>query len=510
MKSTFLDELSNDLFELLDKAEDYNVIIQAGDPINPKEFKAHSVLLRARSGYFRSALSNDWPRKSGDLIVFRKPNIPSGIFEIILKYIYSGIIELDQLDGADLLRLMLASDELQLPILISHAQDHLIKAQPEWINQTLVPILHIVCHHGTFGKLRDYTLKTVCASPQILFESKDFLNLEESVLLYLLKRDDLIWNEINIWDHVIKWGIANTTQSKLNDNISNWSDKDFEDLEFTLHRCIPLIRFALISSGDFFHKIRKPFRKLLPPLIEEQILQFYLDPESRLHNIFLPRNISSDPIDSVLIDGRHTTLISNWIDKKDKKLNLKRKNPYKFNLLIRASRDGFGVDVFHNQCDSIARTLVLAKVKGSNQIVGGYNPVKWNLSENSHGTSMGIHKSFKKFGSTMDSFLFSFNDTHNPTMAILSRISESLEDEAIYFSHNYGPCFGQNDLHMVDQSWNCRKTSYSNEILEGSSNFIADDYEVFQILENDGLKEKKTEVLEERRMFIHSFDGYIR
>ncbi|CAG8825852.1 23634_t:CDS:2, partial [Racocetra persica] len=101
-------------------------------------------------------LSNDWPRKSGDLIVFKKPNIPSGIFEIILN----GVIELDQLDGADLLRLMLASDELQLPILITHAQDHLIKTQAEWINQTLVPILHIVCHHGTFGKLRDYTLKT--------------------------------------------------------------------------------------------------------------------------------------------------------------------------------------------------------------------------------------------------------------------------------------------------------------------------------------------------------------
>ncbi|CAG8442340.1 4400_t:CDS:2 [Cetraspora pellucida] len=247
---------------------------------------------------------------------------------------YIGIIELDQLDGADLLRLMLASDELQLPILITHAQDHLIKTQAEWINQTLVPILHIVCHHGTFGKLRDYTLKTVY----------------------------------------------------------------FEDLEFTLHRCIPLIRFAHVTSSDFFHKIRKPFRKLLPPLIEEQILQFYLDPESRVHN----------------------------------------------------------------------------------------------------------------FGSTLDSFIFSFNDTHNPTMATLSRIHDSLDEEAIYFSHSYGPCFGQNDLHMVDQSWNCRKTSYNYEILVDRSNFIADDYEVFQVVENDGLKEKKTEVLEERLMFIHSFDGYIR
>ncbi|CAG8544991.1 8823_t:CDS:2, partial [Racocetra fulgida] len=312
------------------------------------------------------------------------------------RYIYSGIIELDQLDGADLLRLMLASDELQLPILITHAQDHLIKTQSEWINQTLVPILHIVCHHGTFGKL-----------------------------------------------------------------------------------------------------LRKPFRKLLPSLIEEQILQFYLDPESRVHNVFLPRNITSGPIDSVLIDGRHATLISNWIDRKDTKLNLKRKNPYKFNLLVRASKDGFGVDVFHNRCDSVARTLVLAKVKGTNQIVGGYNPIKWNFSENSHGTSVGPHKSFKKFGSTSDSFIFSFNDTLNPTMATLSRLHESLDDEAVYFSHSYGPCFGQNDLHMVDQSWNCRKTSYNHEILPGRSNFIADDYEVFQIVENDGLKEKKTEVLEE-------------
>ncbi|KAF0488011.1 BTB-domain-containing protein [Gigaspora margarita] len=185
MKSTFLDELSNDLFELLDKAEDYNVIIQAGDPINPKEFKAHSVLLRARSGYFRSALSNDWPRKSGDLIVFRKPNIPSGIFEIILKYIYSGIIELDQLDGADLLRLMLASDELQLPILISHAQDHLIKAQPEWINQTLVPILHIVCHHD-----QSWNCRKTSYSNEILEGSSNFI-ADDYEVFQILENDGL-------------------------------------------------------------------------------------------------------------------------------------------------------------------------------------------------------------------------------------------------------------------------------------------------------------------------------
>ncbi|CAG8727378.1 750_t:CDS:2, partial [Acaulospora morrowiae] len=468
-----LQELSNDLLGLLEKSEDYNVIIRAGGNSNYKEFKAHSILLRIRSGYFRSALSSELTRKCEEPVVFKKPNIPSEIFEIILKYMYCGVVELEKLDGADLLRLMLASDELQLPSLIIHAQEHLIKHQSEWIKQTLVPILHIVCHRGAFEKLRDYTLKYVCSHSKDIFESKDFTSLEESILLYLLKREDLIWEEIKIWEHVIKWGIANTMQTKLHEDVRKWTDQDFEALEFTLRRSIPLIHFVDISSSDFFNKVRYPYRKLLPSALEEQVLRYHLDPDSRTRDVLLPRNIPPELIESNIIDSRHTALISNWIDKMDLKLNFQRKNPYKFKLLIRASRDGFSAEAFHSKCDYVTQTLVVAKVKGTNQVVGGYNPIQWNYSESPSRGS----KSFSRFGCTQDSFIFSFNDTHNPTMARLSRVVESLADESIYFSDSYGPCFGQSDLHMVGNFWNCRKVSYENEILQEQPSFVAEDYE---------------------------------
>ncbi|CAG8608791.1 10632_t:CDS:1, partial [Acaulospora morrowiae] len=47
-------------------------------------------------------------------------------------------------------------------------------------------------------------------------------------------------------------------------------------------------------------------------------------------------------------------------------------------------------------------------------------------------------------------------------------------------------------------------------ILQEQPSFVAEDYEVFQILGNDDPKERKVRALaEERSLFIHSFDGYI-
>ena len=77
--------LSRDLSLILNDADDFNVIIQVGENQNVKEFRAHSVILRARSPYFKSALSADWVTKKNDMIMFNKPNITPIVFEMILK-----------------------------------------------------------------------------------------------------------------------------------------------------------------------------------------------------------------------------------------------------------------------------------------------------------------------------------------------------------------------------------------------------------------------------------------
>ena len=69
MVSTFHSDLSKDFSLILDDADDFNVIIHVGENNNKKEFRAHSVILRARSQYFKSALSTEWTTKEDNMII---------------------------------------------------------------------------------------------------------------------------------------------------------------------------------------------------------------------------------------------------------------------------------------------------------------------------------------------------------------------------------------------------------------------------------------------------------
>jgi hypothetical protein len=81
----FSDKLLRDISNLYDKADDYNVKIQIGEDSEMEIFKAHSVILRARSNYFRSAFSSNWAKKEENIYIFKKPNVTPIVFQIILK-----------------------------------------------------------------------------------------------------------------------------------------------------------------------------------------------------------------------------------------------------------------------------------------------------------------------------------------------------------------------------------------------------------------------------------------
>jgi hypothetical protein len=77
--------LSDDIGQLLEKEENHDMIIEVGGEENKKEFKAHSLILSARSSYFKSALNNNWTTKQHGKIIFKKPNISPKVFQLILK-----------------------------------------------------------------------------------------------------------------------------------------------------------------------------------------------------------------------------------------------------------------------------------------------------------------------------------------------------------------------------------------------------------------------------------------
>jgi hypothetical protein len=86
MSSKFLVELSNDYEKLFETEIGYDVIINAGEEPNVKEFRVHSSILCIRSQYFHTAFSDEWAEKKDGKFIFKKQNITPQLFSIILRY----------------------------------------------------------------------------------------------------------------------------------------------------------------------------------------------------------------------------------------------------------------------------------------------------------------------------------------------------------------------------------------------------------------------------------------
>ncbi|GBC29675.2 hypothetical protein GLOIN_2v1771315 [Rhizophagus irregularis DAOM 181602=DAOM 197198] len=178
MISFFYSNLSKDVSLILNDADDYNVTIKVGENEIPKNFK-------------------------NDMIIFHKPNIAPNIFDMILRYIYLGELDLTEQPGEDILKLLIASDELLLEELVEYSRDYLIKHQRNWIQKNFVLILNTACKYTSCKTLQDYCFKIICLNPELLITSDNFLSLDKDIFYDLLEREDLLIKEIVIWDHLV-------------------------------------------------------------------------------------------------------------------------------------------------------------------------------------------------------------------------------------------------------------------------------------------------------------------
>lgn len=82
----YINKLLNDLINLLNDSNFYDVEITVGEDENSKIFRAHSTILKSRSLYYKTALSNSWIKKSQDgIILLKNENISPKVFEILLS-----------------------------------------------------------------------------------------------------------------------------------------------------------------------------------------------------------------------------------------------------------------------------------------------------------------------------------------------------------------------------------------------------------------------------------------
>src|SRR5207248_8712740 len=103
------------------------------------------------------------PKENG-LIIFEKPNYSQKSFKFILKYLYTGKVELRDLDSFDILQILIISSELELTPLIQFLLQHLIDNQSDYLRRNPLKFLHILLSNNNklFSSLIDYCTEIIC------------------------------------------------------------------------------------------------------------------------------------------------------------------------------------------------------------------------------------------------------------------------------------------------------------------------------------------------------------
>src|SRR6266498_3020391 len=215
---------------------------------------------------------------------------------------------------------MIVSDELMLKKLTKLAEEFIIENQQQFLKNDPVGILQIIYYCKQLVNLQEFCLDKICSEPEILFNSDKFTQLSAPLLEIILKRDDLNLKEIEIWEDLIKWGLAK--EQALNQDVSKWNQDDINTFKRILYKFIPLIRFYGISTKDYFNKV-KPYEEILPKELRDDILKFYMIPEYKpvytpRHSKYSKCNVDSDYI---LINQKHISLFTNWINRNKEKVN---------------------------------------------------------------------------------------------------------------------------------------------------------------------------------------------
>ncbi|RHZ73564.1 hypothetical protein Glove_230g189 [Diversispora epigaea] len=435
------DKLSQNFIELLNDKEECNVIIEVGEEESEKTFTAHSAILRYQN-----------------------------------------------MDTRIMYDLMVVANELEFEELSEKLENRLIESKASWLRTRFSFVYHSIFKHNKFKNLENFCNDIIVKHPSTIFESAEFTSLHESALTSILKRDDLQMKESEIWDYVIKWGTAQN--STLPEKLEEWSDESFITLKTTLQQCLPLVRYFQIPNSDVMDKI-KPYKKILDKQLWNDLKQHLILPDRPIKSIILPprlglkQELPTRLIEffSTIINEEHTEMISSWINKKTKSYS-PRNNPYEFQLILRGSKDGFAPRTFWDICDGHANTIVVAKVKGTDEIIGGFNPLAWDQTK-------------EKWMRTNNSFIFSFEDG-NIQNSILSRVKdENMALDYPFLKDNFGPKFGLSEFVLVsfvsnltqDEQNKCGESFYYEKPIRSTSDkFSITDYEVFAVIKKASCK----------------------
>jgi hypothetical protein len=286
------------------------------------------------------------------------------------------------------LDLLETCEELGIQGFSEYLQPIFLENHQEWVQENLLTLEKFSSKREAFNEIRRYCLDQLCQNPDIILKSEDLGSIDKRVLLDFLSRDDLIANEIDLWNFIIKWGIAQDS-SISREPPAKWPKEDFTKLRNLVNDLIPLIRFKWITSDLFYQQVR-PYKWLFDGSTYETLMETYMmgnslssqtnTPIFQNAPLTLPKEPKArDKHANLLINGNpsYGSLISSFIDRKPFKPDYPS---YVFKLVYRGTSEHFSCAAFHEKCGNLEKTLTIAKIRETGELIGGYNPEKWKIA----------------------------------------------------------------------------------------------------------------------------------
>ncbi|CAG8738837.1 40708_t:CDS:2, partial [Gigaspora margarita] len=84
------------------------------------------------------------------ITIFNKPNISPSVFEVLLKYFYTGVISIEN-NEISLVDIAIASDELQLLEVYKQVEERLLENKLVWKPREIITIFHLFQHTNLYN-----------------------------------------------------------------------------------------------------------------------------------------------------------------------------------------------------------------------------------------------------------------------------------------------------------------------------------------------------------------------
>ena len=131
------------------------------------------------------------------------------------------------------------ASKFELLDLFTAIESYLIDKQSEWIQQNILTVHKYAASTASLNKLLAYCNRIMVSHPDIIFKSNDLATLPKETLITLLKNDELMMDEDDVWMSVVEWATKQVPELELGTDPDDWSSNDTNAIKDIIADCIP-------------------------------------------------------------------------------------------------------------------------------------------------------------------------------------------------------------------------------------------------------------------------------